>query len=78
MILSDTTSKLPKASQMLVDNGAEVLITSRCGENAAEVLNAADIKIYKAVNGTVLEYITKFKEGKLFLYTKIHPGFHNH
>lgn len=67
-----------KASQMLADNKAEALITYRCGENAAEVLNAAEIKIYKAVDGTVSENIAKFKEGKLSLLTEIHPGFHNH
>jgi len=67
-----------KAAQMLVDNGAKAVITYRLGENAAQVLNAANIEIYKAQDGTVKDNIEKFKEGKLSLLTEIHPGFHNH
>lgn len=67
-----------KAAQMLVDSGAKALITYRCGENAAEVLNAADIKIYKAQDGSVEENIAKYREEKLSLLTEIHAGFHNH
>lgn len=67
-----------KAAQMLVDSGAAALITYRCGENAAQVLSAAEIKMYKAQDGSVADNIAKFKEGKLSLLTEIHPGFHNH
>ncbi len=67
-----------KAAQMLVDSGATALITYRCGENAAEVLNAANIKMYKAEDGSVEENIAKYKEEKLSLLLEIHPGFHNH
>lgn len=67
-----------KAAQMLSDRGVEAVITYRCGENAAEVLNAADIKIYKAQNVSVKENIARYKEGKLSPLTEIHAGFHNH
>jgi len=67
-----------KAAQMLVDNGATVLITYRCGENAAEVLKAANIKMYKAQDGSAYDNIAKYKEEKLVLLEEIHPGFHNH
>jgi predicted Fe-Mo cluster-binding NifX family protein len=67
-----------KAAQALVDTGSEVLITYRCGQNAANVLNAADIKIYKAQDGSVIENINKFKDGVLTVLTEIHPGFHHH
>ena len=67
-----------KASQMLADNGAEAVITYRLGQNAADVLIAANIKIYKAQDGTVKENVEKFKDGKLALLDEIHPGFHNH
>jgi predicted Fe-Mo cluster-binding NifX family protein len=67
-----------KAAQMLVDSGAAALITYRCGENAAEVLNAANVKMYKAQDGSVAENLGKLKDGKLSLLTEIHPGFHNH
>lgn len=67
-----------KAAQMLVDRGAKAIITYRCGDNAAQVLNAAKIEMYKAHEGTVSDNIKKFMEGKLSLLSEIHPGLHNH
>lgn len=67
-----------KAAQMLVDHKAAALITCRCGENAAEVLNAASIKIYKAQIGSVADNIDKYICGKLSMLNDIHPGIHNH
>jgi predicted outer membrane repeat protein len=67
-----------KAAQTLVDQGIESLLTPRCGQNASEVFNAANIKIYRT-NGLVLnENLELFKDGKLHLLEEIHPGFHNH
>lgn len=67
-----------KAAQTLVDSGASALITFRCGENAAEVLHAAGVKMYKAQDGSAADNIAKVKDGKLSPLTEIHPGFHNH
>lgn len=67
-----------KAAQALVDSGAGVLLTPRCGENAAEVLRAADIAIYKTTEGSIAENIALFEEGKLAVLEEIHAGFHKH
>ncbi len=67
-----------KAAQTLVDSGAKILITYRCGQNAADVLNAGGIQIYKAEPGSANDNIQKYKEEKLAILTDIHPGFHNH
>ena len=67
-----------KAAQLLADNGANVIITIRCGENAVEVLKPAEITLYKAVDGTAFDNIEKFRLGELSLLNDIHPGFHNH
>ena len=67
-----------KAAQALADNKINVLITFRCGQNAAEVLNNADIKMYKAENGSVADNIAKFNDKKLSVLTDIHAGYHNH
>ena len=67
-----------KAAQIIVDNKAEVLITPRCGENAAEVLNAANIKIYKSMNDSIQENINAIKSGELSILNEIHEGFHGH
>lgn len=67
-----------KAAQMIVDNEANTLLTPRCGENAANVLRAADIKIFKTIDVSAKNNIDAFITGKLSLLNEIHPGFHGH
>ncbi len=67
-----------QAAQTLADSGALVLITYRCGQNAADVLGAAGIEIYKAKDGTAEENIKAYQAGELLLLSEIHPGFHHH
>lgn len=67
-----------KAAQAVVDSGADVVVTFHCGENAADVLKAADIKILKAIPGTVSEMVQKVKAGELAELTEIQPGQHQH
>ncbi len=65
-----------QAAQFLVDNGVTALITVRCGQNAADVLTAAGMKIYKSVNKTAAEELTALADGKLEELTHFHGGFH--
>lgn len=67
-----------KAAQIIVDNNADALITPRCGENAAEVLKAAYITIYKSEDKSIEENLNDLKEQKLKLLIKTHSGFHGH
>ena len=67
-----------KAAQLIADNSVSALLTFRCGQNAADVFNAADIRIYKIINESVEENIKAFKDGKLSLFEEIHAGFHGH
>lgn len=67
-----------KAAQAIVDSHAAVLLTPRCGENAAEVIKAADIKMYKTTPGSSMDNINAFIGGTLTLLEEIHEGFHNH
>ncbi len=67
-----------KAAQTIVDNKADMLITPRCGENAAEVLKSANIKIYKTKNNSINDNINALIDGMLSLLDEIHAGFHNH
>ena len=64
-----------KAAQCVVDTEADVLITIRCGENAAEVMKAADIQIYKSVCDLAEDDIASFEAGKLELLTSFHGGY---
>lgn len=67
-----------KAAQTLVDNKVMALLTPRCGENAAAVIQAAQIKMYRTMNDSVQDNLHAFEEGTLSLLGEIHPGFHNH
>ena len=66
-----------KAGQAVVDTGVQALLTPRCGENAANVLQTANVKIYKTINDSLKDNIEAFKAGKLELLNEIHAGFHN-
>lgn len=65
-----------KAAQIIVDNKANALFTPRCGENAANVLKVANIKIFKTTTTSVKDNIDAFIDGKLSLLDEIHAGFH--
>jgi predicted Fe-Mo cluster-binding NifX family protein len=67
-----------KAAQAIADSHADALLAPRCGENAAEVIKAAGIKIYKTMSGSAMDNIHAFMEGRLPLLEEIHAGFHNH
>ncbi|MBP2633927.1 MAG: hypothetical protein H6Q70_4555 [Firmicutes bacterium] len=67
-----------KAAQTVVDSQVEALITPQCGENAAKVLQASNIKIYKIINDSIQDNINAFNHGELSLLEKIHGGFHGH
>lgn len=65
-----------QAAQFLVDNGVNVLITVRCGQNAADVFKVAGMKIYKSANKAAADDLTAFEDGKLSELTEFHGGFH--
>lgn len=67
-----------KAAQEVVDAKADILITPRCGQNAAEVLQGANIKLYQSVSGTLEDNIKAFKVERLTLLEEINPGYHEH
>ena len=66
------------AAQTIVDNKVEALLTPQCGENAAEVIKAAYIRIYKTEGDDLEENIEKFTNDKLSLLDEIHSGFLGH
>lgn len=65
-----------QAAQFLADNGVNVLITVRCGQNAADVFKAAGMKIYKSANKAAADDLTAFEDGILSELTEFHGGFH--
>lgn len=65
-----------QAAQFLADQAVDILITVRCGQNAAEVFQAADIKIYKSVNKAAADDLEALEKGTLQELTQFHGGFH--
>ncbi len=65
-----------QAAQFLVDNSVDVLITVRCGQNAADVFTAAGMKIYKSVHKAAADDLKALEEGTLEELTHFHGGFH--
>ncbi|MDO4544288.1 MAG: NifB/NifX family molybdenum-iron cluster-binding protein [Clostridia bacterium] len=65
-----------KSAQFIVDSKADALITVRCGENAAKVLNMAGIKIFKSEGIGAEHNIALLKSGKLSPLAQFHAGFH--
>lgn len=67
-----------KAAQTIVDLSASVLLTPRCGENAAEIIKEANIEIYKTNMVKANENILSFLSSDLEMLSNIHEGLHNH
>ena len=63
-----------KAAQIIVDNKAAAVLTPRCGENAAEVLKAANVKLYKTTESLLSANLSLFAEGKLTELCEINAG----
>ena len=67
-----------KAAQLVVDQKVHALLTPRCGEHAAEVIKAADIKLFKTTSRSIKESIEAYLNGALPVLDEIHAGFHGH
>lgn len=65
-----------QAAQILVDSEVDVLLTPRCGLNAAQVLQAAGIKLYQTEFSSAKENIEAYQADKLSLLKDIGPGHH--
>ena len=61
---------------MVIGEGTRRL--PRLGQNAADVLKAANINVYKTIGGSAKDNVEAFVAGKLNLLDDIHAGYHNH
>ena len=53
------------SAQAVIDSGAEVVLTGRCGPKAAQTLNQGGVRIVEGVGGTASEAFEKMKRGEL-------------
>ena len=64
-----------QAAQAVLDSGAGVLITARCGENAAAVFEEAGVEIYQAQGSDARENLRLYRDGVLKKLTHFHAGY---
>ena len=54
-----------QSAQLVIKQGVESVITGSCGPNAYRVLDAAGIKIFEGISGSVKEAIQAYKSNRL-------------
>ncbi len=67
-----------RASQTIVDHRADVLLTPRCGGNAAFILQAARVKIYQTEGDSVADNLAAFAKGELAKLEEVGDGQRGH
>ena len=53
------------SAKVVIDAGAEAVLTGNCGPNAQRTLSAGNVKLYTGAAGTVAQAVEAFKTGKL-------------
>jgi len=53
------------AARLVIDAGAQAVLTGNCGPEARRMLAAGGIKLFQGVPGTVEEAVEQFKSGRL-------------
>jgi predicted Fe-Mo cluster-binding NifX family protein len=53
------------AARLVIDAGAQAVLTGNCGSEARRMLATAGIKLFQGVPGTVEEAVGQFKAGRL-------------
>ena len=53
------------SAKVVIDAGAEAVLTGNCGPNAERTLRAAGVKLYTGAKGTVAEAIELFRNDNL-------------
>ncbi|MEA4896745.1 MAG: NifB/NifX family molybdenum-iron cluster-binding protein [Christensenellaceae bacterium] len=66
-----------RAAQAVMDAKADALVAPRLGENAANVLKAAGVKLYVPASDGAQANVDALLSGSLEPLTQIHPGFHH-
>ncbi len=64
------------AAQIMIDAGAEVLLTPRCGDRAHAALKGADVEIMLTQPGTARENIEAYLAGRLSELDTVVKGHH--
>jgi len=66
-----------QAAQLIVEHGAQAVISGNVGPNAFNVLQAANLPVYTFNGGTVRQAVEAYKEGQLNAINKATSGPHH-
>ncbi|MBU5293923.1 NifB/NifX family molybdenum-iron cluster-binding protein [Anaerosalibacter bizertensis] len=64
------------ASQQLIDENVDVIITGKLGPNAFNIINKADIKVFKSEAISIKDAIEKYKKDELLELKESGPAHH--
>jgi predicted Fe-Mo cluster-binding NifX family protein len=53
------------SAKVVIDTGAEAVLTGNCGPNAERTLTASGVRLYTGATGTVAKAVELFKSGEL-------------
>ena len=53
------------SAKVVIDAGAQAVLTGNCGPNAERTLSTGGVKLYTGATGTVAEAVELFKNGRL-------------
>lgn len=53
------------AAKIVIDAGAEAVLTGNCGPNAERTLRAGGVRLFTGVSGTIAEAVEAYKAGRL-------------
>lgn len=65
-----------QTAQLLAEKGVQAVLTGNCGPNAFTTLQAAGIKVFVGVTGTVQAVIEQYKNGQLQTAAQPNVGGH--
>lgn len=54
-----------QAAQMVVENGARVVLTGNCGPKAFQVLQATGVNVAVGISGSIQEAVQRYKKGEI-------------
>lgn len=74
--VTETGGAGPQSAQLLAKEGVDAVAVGNIGPNAIATLNAAEIKVYTGIEGTVRESLQKYNEDKLSLSAKANVSPH--
>ncbi|MFA5585708.1 MAG: NifB/NifX family molybdenum-iron cluster-binding protein [Saccharofermentanales bacterium] len=67
-----------RAAQILVDQKTEILLSPRLGQNAADFLLEAGVRIFKTTDASAADNLRAYLAGELSPLDEIHAGLHGH